>query len=476
MSDLRVRVKNWLGWRGRGGHNDRLGLLVSFHWIAAFFSLVYSAVSWAIEFEVGAAIMAVNAMLLLANLAYLGVHAHFVWGANLFLWINCFVAVSGSTWYSGGLASPVVPWFGAVPVAATLLLGFNRNTFIWLLVALACVGGFGWAALVGWHAPVQFNTRYASLFSVTCLLGNGLLLFFLTQIFESVKNAALLESDQHNQELQDAIQRLNEIRTQMVQQEKLASLGALVAGVAHELNTPIGNALTTASSLKDASLSLQRSIEGGDLRKSVLLDFLKSNVDMNELIVRSCDRAATLISSFKQVAVDQTSEQRRPFELLPLVADNLNSLRPSFKNASVQFELNIPEGIQCDSYPGPLGQVIVNLLQNALTHAFLGRDQGLVRISAVLRSQWAEVVVADDGVGMEPQVLPRIFDPFFTTRLGHGGSGLGLSVSQNIMVAVLGGKIMATSKPGEGSRIILCFPLRAPLRSATQMPARPSTA
>jgi signal transduction histidine kinase len=273
-----------------------------------------------------------------------------------------------------------------------------------------------------------------------------------------------------NRDLNEAIQRLNEIRAQLVQQEKLASLGSLVAGVAHELNTPIGNALTTASTLQDASAELKRSIERGELRKSLLLEFLENNVAMNELITRSCERAATLISSFKRVAVDQTSEQRRDFELRPLVEDNVNTLKLSFKNAHVRLDVDLPADILCDSYPGPLGQVIVNVLQNALTHAFGGIEQGVVRVTASVQSQWVNIVITDNGVGMDARVLARIFDPFFTTRLGQGGSGLGLSVSQNIMIAVLGGRITADSLPGAGSTFTLSFPLRATERTDLNSP------
>ena len=465
MSGVFRTLGTYLWHKDGGNYNDKLGLLIRFHWIVAFFSLLYSLVSWTINFGPGIIIMAANAGLLFINLLCLRAWSHFRAAAHGFLLTNCFVAVLGSTWFSGGLFSPVVPWFGLVPVAATLLLGFNRDTFTWLCLSLLCIAGVAWSSHMGWSASVMFDTQYAAFFSFISLSGNLLLLFFLTQIFESVKNGALIESDLRNRDLNEAIQRLSEIRTQLVQQEKLASLGSLVAGVAHELNTPIGNALTTASTLQDASMELKRSIERGDLRKSVLLEFLENNVAMNELITRSCDRAATLISSFKRVAVDQTSEQRRDFELLPLLEDNVNTLKPSFKIARVRLDVDIPAGIQCDSYPGPLGQVIVNLLQNALTHAFSGIDQGVVLVTATVQSQWVEIVVTDNGAGMDTRILARIFDPFFTTRLGQGGSGLGLSVSQNIMVAVLGGKIVANSIPGAGSTFTLSFPMRAPVRN-----------
>lgn len=440
---------------------NRRVLLERFNTVVALFSLFYCLVSWYIGFEPGTYIMAVNALLLLANGLYLQRHGRELWGAHAFLFVNCFVAVFGSTYFSGGLYSPVLPWFALVPLAAILLLGLDRSIWWWLALPLACVAGFAYMAHVGVHAPQQFDVRFSVFFALTCVLGHIVLLFMYGNMFESTKNLALGEAALRNQELQQAIQRLNQTREQLVQQEKLASLGALVAGVAHELNTPIGNALTTSSSLGDAARQLQDSVERGELRKSVLVEFLKNAEAMNDLVVRSCERAATLITSFKQVAVDQTSEQRREFEVLPLVEDNVNALRPSFKHAAVHIVLEIPGGIRCNSYPGPLGQVLVNLVQNAVIHGFADRRGGTIRVSAQADGAWVQMAVEDDGLGMSEEVRAHIFDPFFTTRLGQGGSGLGLSVSQNIMAMVLGGSIQVQSRPGEGTRFVLRFPREA---------------
>jgi len=444
---------------------NRRVLLERFNTVVALFSLFYCLVSWYIDFNPGMYIMATNAVLLLGNGLYLRRHGHELWGAYAFLFVNCFVAVFGSTFFSGGLYSPVLPWFALVPLAAILLLGLEADVWWWLALPLGCVAGFAYMAHVGVHTPQQFDIRFSVFFALTCVLGHIVLLFMYGNMFESAKNLALGEAALRNQELQQAIQRLNQTREQLVQQEKLASLGALVAGVAHELNTPIGNALTTSSSLGHAARQLQDSVQRGELRKSVLVEFLKNAEAMNDLVVRSCERAATLITSFKQVAVDQTSEQRREFEILPLVEDNVNALRPSFKHAAVHIALEIPGGIRCNSYPGPLGQVLVNLVQNAVIHGFADRRGGTIRITAHAEDARVQMTVEDDGLGMSDEVRAHIFDPFFTTRLGQGGSGLGLSVSQNIVTMVLGGSIDVHSSPGQGTRFVLRFPRDAALNS-----------
>ena len=235
-----------------------------------------------------------------------------------------------------------------------------------------------------------------------------------------------------------------------------------MAGVSHELNTPIGNALTTASTLQDDAKDFQRTVSEGGVRRSALDGFLQRSVDMSALLVRSCYRAAHLISSFKQVAVDQTSELQRQFDLLTLIQDNVASLRPSFRGAAWTITVDVPSGINCNSYPGPLGQVLVNLIQNAGIHAFEPGAAGHLNISAAAKADSIEIVLADDGHGMTEETLERIFEPFFTTRLGKGGSGLGLAICRNIVTGVLGGHLTANSQLGVGSQFILRIPIVAP--------------
>lgn len=268
-----------------------------------------------------------------------------------------------------------------------------------------------------------------------------------------------------NRTLQAALDELHTTQGQLIQSEKMASLGQLVAGIAHELNTPIGNALVTATIVEAAARELQVAMQRGELRKSTLADYIANHIAMAELVTRSCARCADLIASFKQVAVDQTSEKRRVFDLRTLIEDNVAALRPSWRNAPWVIEVAVPPGIACDSYPGPLGQVIANLVQNAVLHAFAGRAAGTLTISGALDQGMVELVFSDDGNGMPGEVLAHIFEPFYTTRLGQGGSGLGLSIVLNIVTGILGGTLHAGSVPGRGTRVIVGMPASAPLRA-----------
>jgi two-component system, sensor histidine kinase and response regulator len=264
-------------------------------------------------------------------------------------------------------------------------------------------------------------------------------------------------------ELSATVTRLQHTQHELVEAEKRASLGSLVAGVSHELNTPIGIALTTASTLEDSAREFKRALDEGGIKRSTLESFVQRSIDMGELLVRSCHRAANLVSSFKQVAVDQTSEHRRGFNLLELVNDNVTSLWPSVRHAGWTIQVDVPSEIECDSYPGPLGQVLTNLMQNAGLHAFEDRTTGLLCISASSENDVVELRISDNGQGMSEQTLARIFEPFFTTKLGRGGSGLGLAICRNMVTGVLGGQLSATSEIGVGSQFIMRFPLIAPI-------------
>lgn len=271
---------------------------------------------------------------------------------------------------------------------------------------------------------------------------------------------------QRTLELSDTVTRLHKTQDELVQAEKLASLGALVAGVAHELNTPIGNALTTSTALEHRMKDLADMSARGELRRSTLEELVRDGQEMAALITRSCVRAGDLITSFKQVAVDQTSEQRKTFDLRTLVEETIAVVRAGLMLAPWRIEVDVPEDLQCDSYPGPLGQVLINLVQNAALHAFAGRATGCLKISAQLTGNAISMQVEDDGVGMSPHTLAHIFEPFFTTRLGQGGSGLGLPVSRNIVTAMLGGSLTVHSTANVGTSFILVFPQVAPQTGA----------
>jgi PAS domain S-box-containing protein len=269
--------------------------------------------------------------------------------------------------------------------------------------------------------------------------------------------------DQSNRELLATMDTLKLTQAELINSEKLASLGSLVAGVAHELNTPLGNALVSASTITHDIEQMEQRLGEGGLTKSAFENFMRRVNEGTDLTLRSLERAVSLIASFKQVAVDQDSERRRTFDLAKTLTEVLDTLRPGIKRGRLQLEVNLCEGVPMDSFPGPLGQVIINLINNAIHHGFEGRETGTIRITAVRQSDSTVMVsVEDDGVGIPTEHLGQIFDPFFTTKLGSGGSGLGLSISHRIATRVLGGQVTVHSVVGRGTRFDLVLPVQAP--------------
>lgn len=259
---------------------------------------------------------------------------------------------------------------------------------------------------------------------------------------------------------EQALRELKATQASLIQAEKMASLGQLVAGVAHEVNTPIGITITGASQLQSLMEELERQHAAGALRRSDFQRFLTDGQEMANLILANCTRAANLVQSFKLVAVDQSSDERRCFLLREYIEELLRSLHPTYKNRQgLQILVDCPEEIELDGYPGALSQILTNLIMNALIHALEPEEPGTITISARLADRkTVELSVADTGHGIPPDVLPKIFDPFFTTRRGSGGSGLGLHIVYNLVTSRLYGTIAVDSTPGRGTRFTLRFP------------------
>ncbi|WP_373997012.1 ATP-binding protein [Duganella vulcania] len=286
-----------------------------------------------------------------------------------------------------------------------------------------------------------------------------------------ISNASLLDANQallrSNADLKAALDKIVAMQGELLRAEKMSALGSLVAGISHELNTPIGNGLMLASTLKSNAVTIAKELEAGVTRKH-MQDFI-SGVDQGaDILLHSLGRAADLVASFKQVAVDQSSMRRREFDLRKTFKDILATLGPAIRKSGHEVVCDVEEGVVMDSYPGPLEQVLVNLVNNALVHAFPEGGQGHVTITARrLADDRIEVSVADDGVGIPEANIARVFDPFFTTRLGQGGSGLGLHVVYNQVTSALRGDVQVESAPGCGARFTLRVPRVAPLDPAS---------
>ena len=256
---------------------------------------------------------------------------------------------------------------------------------------------------------------------------------------------------ERNADLSRAVVQLKRAQSDLIEAEKLASLGHVVAGISHELNTPIGVIVTASSSIMQEHADFSAAFSQGLIKRSTLKNRIDRDDEMLELIFRSATRAATLLDNFKKVSTEQTSEHRRVFDVRDIVTFNLDALMPAFKNLPIEIINEVPTGINCDSYPGQLGQIVTNVVQNSFIHGFEGRENGHIFVNCDVGDETIVLRISDDGIGMDATTLMRIFDPFFTTKLGKGGSGLGMSICKRIANSILGGDLTVTSTPGIGS-------------------------
>ena len=271
------------------------------------------------------------------------------------------------------------------------------------------------------------------------------------------RTEALKES---NQELLSTLEKLHQYQGQLVESEKMASLGDMVAGVAHEVNTPIGLGVTASTLLSDRLDEITTAYNDKTLRSSQLKKFLSDGQENIGIIIRNLNRAADLISSFKKVAVDQSNEEDRLFNVKELCNEVLLTLAPQIKNLPHEIIIDCPEELMIYSKPGPINQILINLILNSIIHGFENQEHGEINIHIMPMSEQLNIYYKDNGRGIEEKIKNKVFDPFTTTKRGEGGSGLGLHLVYNLVTQALGGTILLDSTLGEGTSFEINFPIK----------------
>jgi signal transduction histidine kinase len=261
-------------------------------------------------------------------------------------------------------------------------------------------------------------------------------------------------------ELKASLQVIQQTQNQLVESEKMASLGELVAGVAHEINTPIGLAVTESSFMEYKTSEIAKKFHTGTMKRSDLEKYIKTVTEASVGILKNLNRAANLIQNFKQVAVDQSSEQKRKINVSQYLNEILISLRPKYKRTSHRVTVNCPEDIDIVTYPGAFYQVISNLVMNSLIHGFENIDNGEMIFNISLKETNVLIDYSDNGKGIKSELITKIFDPFFTTKRGKGGTGLGLHIVYNLVAQNLKGQITCSSDPDKGCRFLITMPVR----------------
>ncbi len=274
--------------------------------------------------------------------------------------------------------------------------------------------------------------------------------------------ADITDGKLRERELEETVSALKDTQNSLVQAEKMASLGGLVAGVAHEINTPVGIAVTAASHLEDISKELEGKLGRGELSREDLDTYLTTTLDATQFVSSNLHRAADLIRSFKQVAVDQSSEENREFTVLPYLEQILMSLQPHLKRHKHVIKIDCAPDLVIDSQPGALAQIMTNLIMNSVIHGFVDTEIGHIDINVKELGSDIQIIYRDDGVGMDEETVSKVFDPFFTTNRGGGGSGLGMNIVFNLVSQALGGSLNCASSPGEGAEFTAVFPKKTP--------------
>lgn len=281
----------------------------------------------------------------------------------------------------------------------------------------------------------------------------------LNETLESKVAQRTAQLEAANASLAKALEDLQRTQAELVRTAQLAGLGTLVAGVAHELNTPIGNGLTIVTSLAHETRILKSDYLKGGLKRSALDTYIDTVESIYEVLERNLVRAGDVVDHFKQLSMDQSNENRRRFMLADVVRDTMTALSPRLRITPYKMVLELMPGIEMESYPGTISLILANFITNALVHAFEGRAEGNMTIRSATKDEgMVELSFIDDGNGIPEENLLHIFEPFFTTRFGQGGSGLGLYIVYNQVHNVLGGQIDVTSEPGRGTVFRLLLP------------------
>jgi len=335
----------------------------------------------------------------------------------------------------------------------------NLSTYSWIGAPLFADDRLYGVIIIQSYQPALTYTQ-ADLELIAFVANHVAAAFARIRADEEVRQAKL-ELEQKNQKLNLTLDTLKTAQAELVGQEKLASLGRLVAGVAHEINTPLGICVTATSHIVEEFSLVKNDFSEGKLDEQGLTEFFNMLDQALRITTNNIQRSADLVKSFKQVAVDQSSESIREFDMRAYVEEILFSLQPKLKGKKFEVKLDCPVGIKMKTYPGAISQIITNLITNSLLHGFEGAEKGTMLIQVSKDPDNDDTLLmtySDDGKGMSSIELEKLFEPFYTTKRGHGGSGLGAHIVYNLVTGPLAGQVKASSEPGQGLQYKMKFP------------------
>jgi len=387
-------------------------------------------------------------------------------GTNILLLLLTVILLA-FVWIYNGLRDEILFAFPAL-IMISLLKGNHRLAFfLYFLVAINLLS-IGYLNEMGYiyNESKKSNIHSAILLTIILTFISYIARLIAVEIKQTnqalIDNRNELESrvKQRTIELEHSINNLKNTQEQLIQTEKMASLGRLVAGVAHEINTPIGIAITASSHLEDSTSDFHTLYQHNKITKKSLVYYVETATASAKLLQSNLARAADLIQGFKDVAIDQSHEEVREFKLKAYLKDVLSSLHPKIKRSGCQVNLNGSDDLTIHASPGAIAQIITNLVINAITHAFEKVPHGTITINIEQKDEYVNMQFKDTGCGIPHEHLHKIFEPFFTTKRGQGGSGLGMHIVYNLVTQSLHGDITCSSRIGEGTSFYINFPVK----------------
>ena len=320
--------------------------------------------------------------------------------------------------------------YEGVPVGKVEITVLRKYTYFYLYIALLFLSGY-------------------------FVLASHLNLREVKDELENAKN----ELENTVSELENTIEELESTQEQLVNAEKMASLGRFVAGIAHDLNTPMGIIYTGLTEMKRYMARLEDSYKEGKMSKKGFEKFLEESKELLGLMEKNTKRVVDLVRSLKSVSAQETLGSPVRFRLNELIQDVLTAINPRLRRTKVEVEVRCPEDLEMVSYPGALSQVLLNLIENSIIHGFNdGEEEGKIKIEVEDKGAYVEFTYSDNGVGMDESTKSRAFEPFYTTRSGKGGTGLGLYIVYNLVVEMMGGEVVLESEPGKGTKFLIIIP------------------
>lgn len=388
---------------------------------------------------------------------------------NLDLASNIIIAVISAvilafSWFNQGTRDEVLLVFPAL-ITFAVLMGSQRALYVMLIVIIGNVLLMGYFNDAGIYAHTLSGTGLESALVITIIFG---VVFYSirmlgTDLIEANKKLMqqqeILEIEVKNRTsaLEHTIQQFIKAKSDLAEADKMASLGRLVAGIAHEINTPVGVAVTAASLIKERNEEIMKDFEANTLARNQLLDYLTATDQSMDLLNSNLYRASNLISDFKEVAVLKEDERRKVFDLCTEIQNTFSSIQPESEKNRFQINIDCPSEIKVYQDPEVLARILINLYTNSIKHGFEGRNQGIITLRVAITNDVITMSYQDNGIGMSDQAISNVFEPFYTTKRGQGGTGLGMHIVYNLVTQSLGGEIQYDSTCQSGAKFDIIF-------------------